>query len=321
MDHSLLSPQVFTVLSIGVGGTVLAALGIFSQIRTAWRPLVKAYLPLAALLFALAAAAAALGQPASVWAPLALMGASSGLIGAAASASVRQVSFAMARRVSHPLALCLAVLVVSPAFAIYWPQVMEEQSSPLLDAENFLADAAPILEENPIGVATDAGKPVPLFYDQQVTPAPEVLKKEELLLHSEKLVNQMIRTAGPDATYNCHGWVFTGGLSWVKGEEVDGILTDNGYQPIAQPHAGDVAVYRDEAGTVVHTGIVRATGEKGFVLVESKWGRMGRYIHAPDVQLYASSYTYYRSPRPGHLLRGLSANQVELKDIDVSEAL
>ena len=67
-----------------------------------------------------------------------------------------------------------------------------------------------------------------------------------------------------------------------------------------------VAIYRDAAGTISHSGLVRSAPRGGPVLIESKWGRLGRYVHQPaDIPLLYSEYTYYRSKRVGHVLRGL----------------
>ena len=71
------------------------------------------------------------------------------------------------------------------------------------------------------------------------------------------------------------------------------------------PQAGDLVVYRDGGGQVSHTGIVYSAVPGGLVLVESKWGKGGRFIHPVDAQPYPGPWTYYRADRPGHLLRGL----------------
>ena len=47
---------------------------------------------------------------------------------------------------------------------------------------------------------------------------------------------------------------------------------------------------------------VKAAGPGG-VLIESKWGFLGRFLHEPKNQCYSQDFAYYRSPRQGHLLR------------------
>jgi hypothetical protein len=119
---------------------------------------------------------------------------------------------------------------------------------------------------------------------------------------SQSLSLRVLRTDLPDATCNCHGWIFTGGRFWVRSEQVNQILHDNDYRDVGRPRPGDLIVYRDEQNLPVHTGVVRVA-EPDLVLVESKWGSLGRFVHAPVSQGYSLSWTYYRSSRPGHLLR------------------
>jgi hypothetical protein len=112
---------------------------------------------------------------------------------------------------------------------------------------------------------------------------------------------RLIATGPSDARYNCHGWAFAGGAYAVNGESVDMILQDNRYQPVEAPEPNDLAIWRDAEGHPVHTGIVKAIGDD-FVLIESKWGMSGRYLHVPQDQGYSHDFTYYRSSRLGHVL-------------------
>lgn len=104
------------------------------------------------------------------------------------------------------------------------------------------------------------------------------------------------------AEANCHGWVFADGDYWIPTESVDTILRDNGYEWIAAPAPGDLIIYRDERGRPIHSGIVKAVGDGGFVLVESKWGLLDVFWHTPDDQAFGEDYEYWHSPRPGHAL-------------------
>jgi hypothetical protein len=113
---------------------------------------------------------------------------------------------------------------------------------------------------------------------------------------------KLIKTANADASSNCHGWVFASGRFHVRGFHVDPILSDNAYSEVPQPQPGDVIVYRDSSGTPVHTGVVRFAGSD-TMLIESKWGQMGRFLHTPENQPYSSEWKYYRSSRDGHALQ------------------
>src|SRR5262249_49733975 len=104
----------------------------------------------------------------------------------------------------------------------------------------------------------------------------------------------------------CHGWVFAMGQAWISGAAVDTILDDNGYASVDDPAVGDLVVYRDGTGKVLHSGIVRGVAGDERILVESKWGALGIYVHAAGHTGYADNFKFYRSKRQGHLLRGLS---------------
>jgi hypothetical protein len=127
-----------------------------------------------------------------------------------------------------------------------------------------------------------------------------------IFFKQEDLLQKAIRIAGPDAACKCHGWVFTGGQFGVASEDVDAILADNGYLAVSEPRENDVVIYRDDLGRVRHTGLVRFVGADGLVLVESKWGPLGLYLHPPQDQPYGTFFNYYHSPRPGNELRLVS---------------
>ena len=111
---------------------------------------------------------------------------------------------------------------------------------------------------------------------------------------------------------NCHGWVFTRGRYIVNTRGVEMILADNGYEVVTSPRPGDVIVYRDAAGTIVHSGLVRAA-ERGQVWVESKWGVGQRYVHQPEDQSYSTSFAYYRTTRDPEWLRYRARHLVKLR--------
>ena len=120
---------------------------------------------------------------------------------------------------------------------------------------------------------------------------------------------RLIRTSPPDGRSDCHGWVFTGGLWWVLGADVEAILEDNGYRPAPEPAPGVLVVYRDDQGQITHTGLVHAAPQGVPVLVESKWCWLGTYLHTPDGHPYGGRPAYYRSARAGHQLTLLPARR------------
>jgi hypothetical protein len=119
---------------------------------------------------------------------------------------------------------------------------------------------------------------------------------------------QFIRRGAAADESNCHGWVFTGGRYNLRGRFVEVILSDNGYTPVDTPTAGDLCVYRDNAGGVSHTGVVQAVLADGGVLVESKWGRLGVYLHAAGDSCYGTRFTFHHTDRPTHRLHGFESD-------------
>jgi hypothetical protein len=127
------------------------------------------------------------------------------------------------------------------------------------------------------------------------------------------LALRLIRTAPPQVNCNSHGWVFTGGRFWLLSADIERILVDNCYQPVSDPVAGDLVIYRDSAGTITHSACVRAATPDGLILVEGQWGPLGRFLHAPEDQLFGDRWTFYHSDRKGHLLDGLDESTPDPK--------
>jgi hypothetical protein len=163
----------------------------------------------------------------------------------------------------------------------------------------------PPLGTTPVAVGTtDAGRRIELLQPQVVRPPAESQSAEHNTLLNMSYVDRMIRIEPANDACNCHGWVFAGGRYWVGPEDVEKILADNGYRTVSDPRPGDVAVYRDGT-SISHTGLVRTGGAGMPVLIESKWGWMGVFLHRPDDTCYGQYYTFYRATRETHLIAGL----------------
>ena len=143
-------------------------------------------------------------------------------------------------------------------------------------------------------MVTDQGRPIEMRRFSRAAAPDDVPQGYE---------GRLILVGVAEALSNCHGWVFTGGRFCLSAADVVAILRDNAYTRIEHPRPQDLIIYRDEQGLPVHTGIVKAVGEGGFVLVESKWGQLQVFWHLPDDQRYSDRYDYWRSDRSGHLLR------------------
>jgi hypothetical protein len=183
------------------------------------------------------------------------------------------------------------------------------QSENLSDAGPATADAimpAFQLVEPPVDpLTTDRGRTVRVFTVPDFTP---VLTEREGKFIAAHQLTKAIKPIGHEASNsNCHGWTFAAGRFWIMDEDVDAILADNGYQLVAFPRVGDLAVYRNHVGQVAHTGIIRlANPETQQVQIESKFTILGCFLHRPEQTPYEAQYSYYHSDRTGgHILQGL----------------
>jgi hypothetical protein len=154
------------------------------------------------------------------------------------------------------------------------------------------------------GQATsDRGTPIVLKEPIPREPV-DLAAAEEKVLRTSQLGEHVIRRGSASDESNCHGWVFTGGKFLLGPDDVELILKENGYEAVDLPQTGDVAVYRSN-GAISHTAVVRYVTEGQPVLVEGKWGNLGIFLHPADKSTYGTDYTFYRSPRTGHLLAGV----------------
>lgn len=170
-----------------------------------------------------------------------------------------------------------------------------------------LVDDSSLQSVETLHAVTDRGRPVTLYAPQLAAmTADELAAKESDALDTPQFTGHLLRLASADASYNCHGWTFLGGQYWIRGRDIPTILEDNGYYAVDAPLPGDVVVFRNAADEVSHTAVVRGVTSDQQILLESKWGWGGRFIHAAQVQCYGTTWKYYRSQRPdGHRLRFL----------------
>jgi len=209
----------------------------------------------------------------------------------------------------RPVVQGAGMMVLSAALLGYAVHRIDQGLDNDLNRSDFdLAQMADPLDEGStptFTATTDGGRSVPLFVASP-SAMPANAEAEARFLRDLKLDKKLIQTAPADLKYNCHGWVFTGGQFWLRSAMVEAVLADNSYVAVKQPQGGDVAVFRNAVGEVTHTGLVRTSGKDGGVLIESKWGRFGRYVHGPDDHAYrGQNVTYYRTTRGTHLLKGL----------------
>src|SRR5262245_4204567 len=300
------------LLALGAGAVSLGLLGLAGRAipTTRTRAVVGA---LAALVLAgFSAAAAALGWPASSWLPPLALAGVCGLFFAIRAPAVRRT---VARAATPSVQWC--ALLVAGVSLLFWyaSRAGSDPPAPARPVEDVQAQrmrAMASLREVPSPVAlTDGGRRVRLHTMPESALPPAMLRSMEAEMAQEWGPSlRLIRTSPPGGRSDCHGWVFGDGGWWILGADVGAILQDNGYEPVTEPAAGDLVVYRLGSGRITHTGVVSAVGRGGSVLVESKWAWLGTYLHAPDCHPYGGRPAYHRSARAGHRLNLVPAQQL-----------
>lgn len=116
----------------------------------------------------------------------------------------------------------------------------------------------------------------------------------ENLLKDPRYAQQFIRTGPPEESYNCHGWTFARGRRALDISEVKMQLSNGQFRKVPFPESGDIVIYYDDQGEICHSGVVKATGRNGFVLVESKWGSAGRFLHMLRLPKVQAQHEFYR---------------------------
>ncbi|MBI1914647.1 MAG: hypothetical protein HYS12_07900 [Planctomycetes bacterium] len=198
----------------------------------------------------------------------------------------------------------LFLLVTSLAGAFGWVIWLDKESTPEIITGPLAQGAAerPSLQRLSLVAWTDRDSTVPLYRPNGVDDT--TLGPSERRLGQGPFSLRLIATGGRTVESNCHGWVFAGNRFWLMGKDVERILVDNDYGLVTDPVTGDLVIYRDASGAIVHSAIVRGQTGNGQMLVESKWGRRGCYVHEPKIQPFGERFEYYRSPRKGHRLSG-----------------
>ena len=206
----------------------------------------------------------------------------------------------LAARLLSPAPLWGALLVVSVAAAAYVPFA----STPV-EADVSVDLVVEYHVQEGLAAVTDRGRELPLC---AYNPSSSLREQELAVIGIARYQHQLIRLAEPSCACNCHGWIYTGGKHAIRGRDVDTLLADNGYQVVGEPQPNDLVIYRTPDSQIAHTALVRLVREDGEVFVESKWGPLGVYLHPVKAQPYGELFSFYRSPRAGHLVEVLPAS-------------
>jgi len=309
MPLTQFQPDLMSVCLLAVGASLLGLGGLVFGPSLRSRG-VRRVLTVAGLAVAAAALTAAWqGQEQCLWLPPLVLAAFVGLVAASRQPWVErtgQAVLTLARDRRAPWSFLLLSGPVLGAWLLY--DIERQDHLQEFNTEAVRGEATAPFELEPVAgrwAVTDKGRTLHVY--AMPYGYADVDARESAFLQARQASLHLIRTGEAQTTYNCHGWVFAGGQHWVRGEQVDIILKDNGYHRVHNPQPGDVVVLRDPNGAVVHTGLVRGTNDEGLILVESKWGQLGRFIATADEHPYpGTSMAFYHTARGGHLLRGLA---------------
>lgn len=291
MVQELLGADFWPIYCFGMGGVILAGFGWFGK---DW----KITSAIAVLVLVCLLGLAIRGEPAGLLLPPAILAGYVLLCRISRSTLFDRLSPILASPFRSRRGQALFLLIAGPALAIGWGI-----------RTHWLADlgAQPIFAYQPAAwpalkpageLYTDRGRALTVYRK----PAPD----EDLKLRENQAERaypaRAIKTAQADSLCNCHGWVFARGAYWMAAPAVEAILRDHEYVQVEEPVVGDLVVYRDQEGTICHSGVVRAAPRGGPILVESRWNEIGRYIHRPAENPYSGQYAFYRTKRPDHAL-------------------
>jgi hypothetical protein len=297
--------QLFGICAFGALGLVAGLLGLCASSRTS-PSRIGTLTGAAFALIGLGVVATAAGYFAEFGWPFLAIGGLLSLFRLARSERAAGIIAAVWSRARSPRWQWAVLAVGCPALAaLMVPNIASRSTLPPEINEPGEIEWLPPLRMMPSNSAvTDEGRDLTLW---QADIAPD---SEERLALAEaremariELLGRAMRVAPPDRFYNCHGWIFGGGRCLLPDRVVDSILQENRYEIVEKPAQGDLVVYRNKHGEAYHSATVWAVGADGRVLLESKWGWMGCYLHFPETTPYGQQWTYYRSPRSGHLLK------------------
>jgi len=140
---------------------------------------------------------------------------------------------------------------------------------------------------------------------EEFTPA----EKMGLDIFTQEFKPGIVQTNAPTKSYNCHSFTFDKSKQWLVMKTtadptgqigLNTIIADQGYRPLFIPPeiavAGDIIIYKDGAGNIIHSGKVTMADGFGVVTeVQSKWAQSGEYKHAPNNSPYGTNWEIFRT--------------------------
>lgn len=123
--------------------------------------------------------------------------------------------------------------------------------------------------------------------NEQRRPQAPASMKAAIAIHTANHPTLKLRSLSSE--YNCVGLVFASRRTFVDIKELSMILREDGFRIVEQQEVqpGDVLVYKDGAGDIVHIAIVlkhdaNPKTASWVTKVLSQWGADGEYIHTAE---------------------------------------
>lgn len=158
-----------------------------------------------------------------------------------------------------------------------------------------------------VALETRKGTPIPNAQFMEISDLRRY-NADKLALESLKSLGRpspMCRRRPATATYNCHGMTFANRRTGIQDPEaVAMLMREDGYKQIrnlSDVLPGDVALYYDKEG-ISHSGVVvqvEKIGNSTAILILSKWGQAGEYIHRPEDWIDFTTVRYFREAQDG----------------------
>lgn len=211
------------------------------------------------------------------------------------------------RRLSGWLVVASSICMVWWSYHRFHERLYPRSKKPML----VLTTLAKKREVHEFVAVTDRNRPIRVYRLEDAEATGSIDEGDALTVN---FMESTIQRGPASSAANCHGWVFLDSQFLIPGEAVQQILDDNGYEIVTEPKAGDVIVYRDSNRNIAHTGLVRGVLNDGTIIIESKWGVDGIFLHDPDGTPYSTLYEYYRSSRPHNRVKVVPADEIPMDD-------
>ncbi len=90
--------------------------------------------------------------------------------------------------------------------------------------------------------------------------------------HKIQVLKNLKPNINPQFNTDCHGFTFIEEKYWIDNDQVRAILKYDGYIKYKTPQVGDVTVFTDKKGDVVHSAVVKSIDSDGNIIYNNQAG-------------------------------------------------